>query len=805
MSDTEQSVNKFNINNNDGLKQRHATGSNDVYSTPVKHTIDKSNVLDGLTDDGIKFHVPDTLNTVNTFLPVNIGIASFATIILLCCSAYSVLFLNLNKWYHIIWFMLFRVSYDVGLGILLRQQSQFRSITKWYIKQRGYTTQYTNRTTKQLLFDHIAAYQLHHSVRNQILSYPIDFRAWLVYKSLVNFILVQDGLNYLLLALKLWKLPNEFSTLLLVQYGVGIMLSVFNFWAKQDAHRCIGEYSWYWGDFFFRKQADLVFDGIFELFPHPMYTVGYSLYYGLSLLSRSYTLLFVSLTAHAMQLIFLFVVEEPHIERTYGKPPRSDQTNNRAIRSLYHTANNMLDDSVFFYKLNLTRPADISLIIISLYCISTTILLSSYPLLTVLHVLLWRAIHWLGIGTLLWLQSTRQWLTRRFLTRGYTLADTFTSWKGMYNISYTTNLLVFICCSFNYMELSSSDLTSPSVIARIIVGLILITLNIWSYISTYTAVGNFGWYYGDFFIQQQAYTRSYSTDSNDNTNTNNQLRQAQQSTQQTLCYTGIYRFLNNPDCITGYMGLYGTSLICRSFTIFVLALISHACQLIFLYLVEIPHMNRLYSSTEQIRSTTPAVSALNKLRNHVTTHLLNDSESARQLMHEFDTAEDKLKQEIRKIRLTASSELLSIYKRLAETRQRNSSDIHNNDSDDHTIQLNAVEQISVGDSLYVDFTTDSQHSDTDWIGVYSCDTPSVPSSSDGRWLYVPIGSSGTIYFPSTMLPQHEGIYEIRYHKNNQYDIVKRIPLIITNTQFSPRNINESTPRPSTHNKLTVNP
>ena len=77
-----------------------------------------------------------------------------------------------------------------------------------------------------------------------------------------------------------------------------------------------------------------------------------------------------------------------------------------------------------------------------------------------------------------------------------------------------------------------------------------------------------------------------------------------------LMFIGIYRYLNNPDCVTGYAGLYGLALMSQNITMFALAFMAQMMNVMFVILVEVPHMNRLYKTG--VRTDSPLPSAVKK-------------------------------------------------------------------------------------------------------------------------------------------------------------------------------------------------
>ncbi|GJD09446.1 Phosphatidylethanolamine N-methyltransferase [Galdieria sulphuraria] len=505
--------------------------------------------------------------------------SNICTLGLLYCFLFAA---QLHYAFYVVVFLFWRLAYNVFLGVILDGQSK-----------RGLFISFYRRLPDNLRVWLLKPYRRKLSKYTED-SYPDEFWSWLVFRGIATIILANDGVAFFFLALKSFRWPNAFTWQLVSCYALGFSLLIFCFWSKVSAHRCIGDYAWFWGDFFFRIQGELVFDGVFELFPHPMYTIGYAAYYGSCLIAQSYNLLFISLFSHGSQLLFLMLVEEPHIQRLYSKPNHDKyntgipQTGDDSlIHADYVRSGSELTGLLHIFLL---RSSDFALFVLLSWLILFSIFSTSSKTFYIMHVIFWRCFHWIGLGYLLYKQSRYGWITKQFQSRGYTMEEAFLEWRRLYNFSLVMNHAVFISAAFRLwiadyglqgsfvehfstlMKFVRSNMLSSSKWATFSGGLICILLSIYGSMSSYMAIGDYGWYYGDFFFEPR-------TDS--------------------PVYTGIYRFMNNPDCILGHLWMYGMAVMGRNWETFWFALLSQAFNVLFLHVVESPHIGRCYSKRRE--------------------------------------------------------------------------------------------------------------------------------------------------------------------------------------------------------------
>ncbi|EPY53592.1 phosphatidylethanolamine N-methyltransferase Cho2 [Schizosaccharomyces cryophilus OY26] len=668
-------------------------------------------------------------------------------------------------------FFFWRMSYDIGIGFLLHSQSNDRKVVEW-VNKLGFLDKKKNpklyeMTKHQLVSKMDPSYNFEKS--------PIEFNSWLVFRHFVDLILMCDFCSYVLMAFAWTCWPNMNFLLHMLRFFGGIALIVFNYWVKLDAHRVVRDYAWYWGDFFFLLRSSLVFNGVFELAPHPMYSIGYAGYYGMSLISGSYGVLLASMIAHAAQFGFLLFVENPHIEKTYG----SDSAHSRLTPGDEDVDFELppARDLVGLINFDSARISDVALIIIAAYSILSTLLSSNSfhnQFWALFQAFLWRFLHSGLHGSILFYQSRDKAWSRHFIRNGESIVQAWSQWKGFYNITLNMSYISFCMAAWKLYHIPN-NWTYGLVTLRHTLGFALIALHIYTSVSIYEDLGQYGWFYGDFFLPSRS---------------------------PKLVYQGIYRYVNNPERFLGCSAYWGLALISNSAWIFLLATLAQLSNLAIIRLVEQPHMRKVYGNalrkeagiSKLIKQATQEHS--NRIPKSIETHVkaLGSTvdkvlEQTAEALQEFVNAAPPKVQVLLKgtessLRRSAQLAILKLFApqfdRLGST--------------SYSLKLDLEDsKVPLGSPIHVKWTAPLDHENNDWIGLYrvSDNVSDIHTqvSSEGRWSAIDFEGynshvssikevsetkdSGEVVFSRDLLFWEPGTYEFRYHHSNKHLVMAK--------------------------------
>lgn len=706
----------------------------------------------GRTADGVLFDVPETHDMVRSLFDPTLR-KSYAEVLiflsLLCNIAiYKVLGTQQNRMVGFcVVYAFWRLAYNGGIGIILYSQSNRNSLVE-FSKRHGLFTK-----EPKTLIQKLANLEIKSKMGKEfdVEKYPIEFCTWVLFRQFVDLILMQDFTSYMFLVYTSGQnsVFSQSASLNYTRIVLGSLMVLFNLWVKIDAHRVVKDYAWYWGDFFFLQESELIFDGVFNLSPHPMYSIGYIGYYGFALITKSYLVLIVSLIAHTLQFIFLNCVEEPHIIKTYGSDSHENVVEELEDNEYY------LRPFTVFKNFNPIRLTDYLTVALAAYTIVTPLSVdpknSNWTTFVFVTALVTKVVHALSVSLILQKQSSNKSWTKLYLKYGLDNVAAYSNWQVLYNV-----LLVLSYSSFFGVaarELLSGQYKAGSwLLLRIIVGGLLILLQIWTSSSIYSSIGDFGWFYGDFFLPAMS--------------------------NKTLTKSGIYRYLNDPERLLGVAGIWGAVLITYSPYVFILAMVWTIHMSLHLAFVEKPHMIKVYGE-QQVSKNISGVS--------LTLKQLLPSKLNNTIGNLYTNTFSRMDTYIKK---RTQSEVIQ---RRPVVRRESISHTHGYSLS--TVNLNSESTIEIGKPITVKWRAPVSHGPKDWIGLYqvlrtgsSRKITNIPSS--GKWVAInpdaygrSVGVvkeeeresegvvSGLVEFSGEILSFEKGIYELRYHHNGSHKVL----------------------------------
>lgn len=248
---------------NNTLRNRKNAVRTDEISTSINHAKDDRSSK-GKTPDGTgkilkkkkayslsnkiytAFNVPVTREMVQSLMDPNEP-KSYFDFITLATLGIEVLLLfmlprKVAQYFFLVLFLFWRFAYNAGLGYLLKYQSDKRGLVKlakqYHIFDMNVHPRLCALLKKQLSMKMKSDYDFDTS--------PIEYNTWLLFRQLVDLILMNDFATYFCFAIS-WFNTNPKSSFFMdeqLRWLGGLFLIVFNIWVKLDAQRVVKDFAW---------------------------------------------------------------------------------------------------------------------------------------------------------------------------------------------------------------------------------------------------------------------------------------------------------------------------------------------------------------------------------------------------------------------------------------------------------------------------------------------------------------------------------------------------------------------------------